>query len=204
MKTPSGIPLTMKYCENSPAYSETVQAKASASGNSPGRLSFYSLYKSRKKVSYVTLLFVMPKNYSQVFAWSRSFQFLGITLFSAYDPQSSLTISMGWPRPDELDTTLSTFMGKVLEDKPIQLGEGVLHHAEGVDLIPSNIELAGMEVGLVNAMSREKILKQVLEVNKRSYDFHSRCAPVARCARFARIGIHVLRTLGHQLSGRSR
>ena len=87
------------------------------------------------------------------------------------DPQASLTISMGWPRPDELDTTLSTLMGKVLEDKPIQPGEGVLHHAEGVDLIPSNIELAGMEVGLVNAMSREKILKQVLDVNKRSYDF---------------------------------
>ena len=87
------------------------------------------------------------------------------------DPQASLTISMGWPRPDELDTTLSTLMGKVLEDRPIQPGEGILHHAEGVDLIPSNIELAGMEVGLVNAMSREKILKQVLEVNKRSYDY---------------------------------
>ncbi len=87
------------------------------------------------------------------------------------DPQSSLTISMGWPKPDELETTLSTLMGKILEDRPIQPGEGILHHAEGVDLIPSNIELAGMEVGLVNAMSREKILKQVLEVNKRSYDF---------------------------------
>ena len=69
------------------------------------------------------------------------------------DPQASLTISMGWPKPDELETTLSTLMGKVLEDKPIQPGEGVLHHAEGVDLIPSSIELAGMEVGLVNAMS---------------------------------------------------
>ena len=87
------------------------------------------------------------------------------------DPQSSLTISMGWPKPDELDTTLATLMGKVLEDKPIQPGEGILHHAEGVDLIPSSIELAGMEVGLVNAMSREKVLKQVLEVNKRSYDY---------------------------------
>ena len=87
------------------------------------------------------------------------------------DPQSSLTISMGWPKPDELDTTLATLMGKVLEDRPIQPGEGILHHAEGVDLIPSSIELAGMEVGLVNAMSREKILKQVLEVNKRSYDY---------------------------------
>ena len=87
------------------------------------------------------------------------------------DPQSSLTISMGWPKPDELDTTLATLMGKMLEDKPIQPREGILHHAEGVDLIPSSIELAGMEVGLVNTMSREKVLKQVLEVNKRSYDF---------------------------------
>ena len=49
------------------------------------------------------------------------------------DPQASLTISMGWPRPDELDTTLSTLMDKVLEDRPIQPGEGILHHAEGVD-----------------------------------------------------------------------
>ena len=87
------------------------------------------------------------------------------------DPQASLTISMGWPRPDELDTTLSTLMGKVLTDKPIQPGEGILHHAEGVDLIPASIELAGMEVGLVNAMSREKVLKQVLECSKRNYDF---------------------------------
>ena len=95
----------------------------------------------------------------------------GITLFSAYDPQASLTISMGWPKPDELDTTLSTLMGKVLADKPIQPGEGILHHAEGVDLLPANIELAGMEVSLVNAMSREKVMKQVLESSKRSYDF---------------------------------
>lgn len=87
------------------------------------------------------------------------------------DPQASLTISMGWPKPDELDTTLSTLMGKVLEDKPLQPGEGILHHVEGVDLIPASIELAGMEVGLVNAMTREKVLKQVLENAKHTYDF---------------------------------
>ena len=45
-------------------------------------------------------------------------------LFVDADPQASLTISMGWPRPDELETTLSTLMGKVLADKPIQPGEG--------------------------------------------------------------------------------
>ena len=87
------------------------------------------------------------------------------------DPQGSLTISMGWQQPDELPTTLSTLMAKAMNDQPIPPGEGILHHAEGVDLIPANIELAGMEVSLVNCMNREKMLKQVLEGTKHEYDF---------------------------------
>ena len=87
------------------------------------------------------------------------------------DPQGSLTISMGWQRPDELDSTLSTLMQKAMNDQPIQSGEGILHHSEGVDLIPANIELAGLEVALVNSMNREKMLKQVLESARREYDF---------------------------------
>ena len=75
------------------------------------------------------------------------------------DPQGSLTISMGWQKPDELPVTLSTLMQKAMNDQCIPPGEGVLHHAEGVDLIPANIELAGLEVALVNTMSREKMLK---------------------------------------------
>ena len=87
------------------------------------------------------------------------------------DPQGSLTISMGWQQPDELPITLSTLMAKAMNDQPIQPGEGILHHAEGVDLIPANIELAGLEVALVNSMNREKMLKQVLDSAKREYDF---------------------------------
>ena len=87
------------------------------------------------------------------------------------DPQGSLTISMGWQQPDELPTTLSTLMQKAMNDQSIPPGEGILHHAEGVDLIPANIELAGLEVSLVNCMNREKMLKQVLEGAKRDYDF---------------------------------
>ena len=87
------------------------------------------------------------------------------------DPQGSLTISMGWQQPDELPTTLSTLMQKTMNDQPIQPGEGILHHAEGVDLIPANIELAGLEVALVNSMNREKMLKQVLDGAKREYDY---------------------------------
>ena len=87
------------------------------------------------------------------------------------DPQGSLTVSMGWQDPDALPTTLSTLMQKAMNDQCIPPGEGVLHHAEGVDLIPANIELAGIEVALVNTMSREKMLKQVLESAKCEYDY---------------------------------
>ena len=62
-------------------------------------------------------------------------------------------------------------MQKAMNDQPTQPGEGILHHAEGVDLIPANIELAGLEVALVNSMNREKMLKQVLEGAKHDYDF---------------------------------
>ena len=78
---------------------------------------------------------------------------------------ADIAISMGWQQPDELPTTLSTLMQKAMNDQSIPPGEGVLHHAEGVDLIPANIELAGLEVALVNSMNREKMLKQVLDLS---------------------------------------
>ena len=62
-------------------------------------------------------------------------------------------------------------MGKVITDTPIAPGEGILHHPEGVDYMPANIELSGLEVSLVNAMSRETILRQYLDMVKQNYDF---------------------------------
>ena len=87
------------------------------------------------------------------------------------DPQASLTISLGYPMPDRISPTLSDLMKKIVSDQPIESGEGILHHPEGVDLVPANIELAGMEVSLVNVMSREYVLKQYLDSVKREYDF---------------------------------
>lgn len=86
------------------------------------------------------------------------------------DPQGSLSISLGYPQPDQLPFTLSDAMARVLLDKPILPGEGLLHHEEGVDLLPANIELSGMEVSLVNAMSRETILRQYLDTVRGMYD----------------------------------
>ena len=86
-----------------------------------------------------------------------------------FDPQASLTISLGYDQPDKLPVTISDLMGKVLTDQPIAPGEGILHHAEGVDLMPASIELAGMEMSLFNAMSRETILRQYLDTVRRDY-----------------------------------
>ena len=83
------------------------------------------------------------------------------------DPQASLTIALGHPRPDEIPVTLTDLMAKVIQDQPLDLKEGILTHEEGVDLIPANITLSGMEVSLVNAMSRETVLRQVLEPPRR-------------------------------------
>ncbi len=85
------------------------------------------------------------------------------------DPQASMSISLGYRQPDTLPITLSDMMEKVLTDQPITPGEGILHHPEGVDLMPSCIDLSGMEVSLVNAMSRETILKQYLDTVKNQY-----------------------------------
>ena len=87
------------------------------------------------------------------------------------DPQASLTVALGFPRPDDLPVTLSDLLAKIVSDQPIVPGEGILHHPEGVDLVPANISLAGTEVSLVNAMSRETVLKQYLETARKDYDF---------------------------------
>ena len=86
------------------------------------------------------------------------------------DPQASATICLGFPRPDFLEKTIADMMDKVILDEPIAPKEGILNHEEGVDLMPSNISLSGMEVSLVNAMSRESVLRQYLDTVKRDYD----------------------------------
>ena len=87
------------------------------------------------------------------------------------DPQGDLTTSLGWKDNDNLKITISEMLVKVIQDEPIQLKEGILHHSEGVDLMPANIDLCSMEMGLVNAMSRERVLSNYLKTVKEDYDY---------------------------------
>ncbi|MBQ3601621.1 MAG: ParA family protein [Lachnospiraceae bacterium] len=87
------------------------------------------------------------------------------------DAQGSLTASLGYTEPDELEVTLATIMGKLINDEEVEPREGILHHEEGIELMPSNIELSGLEVSLVNVMSRERIMQEYINIVKEYYDY---------------------------------
>lgn len=87
------------------------------------------------------------------------------------DAQANLTISLGYQNPDNLGTTVADIMTKIIDEKPLVPGEGILHYTEGVDLLPSNNQLSGMDTLLVNTMSRENVLKIYVNTVKPKYDY---------------------------------
>ena len=87
------------------------------------------------------------------------------------DPQGSLSLSLGIENPDNLESTITNVMERIVEDKEIEPGFAVVQTKEGIDLIPANIELSGIEVRLVNEMSRERVLKRYVDTKRQDYDF---------------------------------
>ena len=61
------------------------------------------------------------------------------------DPQANLPQMLGWQQPERLDVTLSSFVEAYVGDKPLPWQEGILHSSEGIDLLPSNIELSALK-----------------------------------------------------------
>ena len=87
------------------------------------------------------------------------------------DPQGDLTKSLGWKDPDSLEATVASHLAAVIEGEGLEPREGILSHKEGVDLMPANIELAGMEMPVLMAMSREQLLNVWASPLKADYDF---------------------------------
>lgn len=87
------------------------------------------------------------------------------------DAQGSLTASLGYTEPDSIEVTLATVMDNLINGVNVEKEYGILHHNEGIDLMPGNIELSGLEVSLVNVMSREMVLKGYIEIVRDSYDY---------------------------------
>ena len=87
------------------------------------------------------------------------------------DAQGSLTASLGFTEPDKLEEILATVMANIINDVEMEDDYGILRHEEGIDLMPGNIELSGLEVSLVNVMSRELVMRSYIEQVREDYDY---------------------------------
>ena len=87
------------------------------------------------------------------------------------DAQGSLTVCMGIQNPDALDVSLANVMSRIANDEPVDMRQAILPHREGMDFLPANIELSGLETSLIAVMSREYVLKGLIDTVRKDYDY---------------------------------
>ena len=78
------------------------------------------------------------------------------------DNQHSLTISMGVTEPDKLPVTIASVIMDIIAKKEIDPAAGIIHHVEGIDLMPANNMLTGIEHALAPQIGRETIFCGIL------------------------------------------
>ena len=87
------------------------------------------------------------------------------------DPQGDLSVCFGFKNQDDLEVTLATKLANVIQDNELYPFEGILKTEEGIDLLPSNLELASMDMNLINVMCRETTLRSYIDKVKNRYDY---------------------------------
>ena len=87
------------------------------------------------------------------------------------DPQGSTTVSLGIDEPDKIEYSLANVLMDVVNEEEIDYKKIILKHEENIDFVPANIELAGLEVSMVNVMSRELVMKRFISNIKENYDY---------------------------------
>ena len=87
------------------------------------------------------------------------------------DAQANLTMALGYTKTDNLPITLSDIMQDIIDGKSVDVQKSILHTDEGVDLLPSCVELAGVETTLIDTKNRESVLKACISKVKKNYDY---------------------------------
>ena len=89
-----------------------------------------------------------------------------------WDPQASLTITMGFD-PDNLDLTGYSLLSSTISSEGTTSIHDVILQTSNpkIDLVPANIELSQAELDLVGAFTRELMLKEIIQPVRQSYDF---------------------------------
>ena len=87
------------------------------------------------------------------------------------DPQGDLTISMGFKENEDFRYSLADLLNCYINKIDVDINNFIISHNEGIDLIPSNLDLSTMEVTIYNVMNREKIYCKCLKNLKTKYDY---------------------------------
>ena len=87
------------------------------------------------------------------------------------DSQANLTMALGYQNPDDMEFTISNVLHKAVKEESIDPMEGILTTAEGIDLMPANVQLSGLELSLINEYGREVVLKQYIDEVRLNYDY---------------------------------
>ena len=87
------------------------------------------------------------------------------------DPQGDLTVSMGFKENEDFKYKLSDLLNCYLKKIDVSVDNFIITHKEGVDLIPSNLDLSAMEMNIYNSMNRERIFSRCLKNLRNRYDY---------------------------------
>ena len=82
-----------------------------------------------------------------------------------------MTSSLGYKDHDSMDYTLATGMNRIMDGKKYDSNEGILHHAEGVDLIPGCLDLSVVAANLSQVLRAEYVLSEYLFPLREKYDW---------------------------------
>ena len=85
------------------------------------------------------------------------------------DPQGQVALGLGFPK--KVRVTLKNMLENIIMGLEFDPKEVILKHKEGVEVIPANKLLAGLDVALINVEDREKVLKEYLELLDDDYDY---------------------------------
>jgi chromosome partitioning protein len=89
-----------------------------------------------------------------------------------WDPQASLTISLGI-NPETLKVTgYDVLTSTIRNSGKVTMRDAVIPSGiPGIDLVPANVELSQAQLDLVNAFTRELMLKEMLKTVRKEYDY---------------------------------
>lgn len=89
-----------------------------------------------------------------------------------WDPQASLTITFGFNPEDIEHTVYDVLASTIKNDGSMSIRDAIVQTRNpNIELVPANVELSQAQLDLVGALTRELVLKKMIQPVRNSYDY---------------------------------